>query len=106
MLFADHEVADQSPEIPKGHEARLGLLFRDTLKARFGRDASQVASLNRFKAFAILSVSGNLSPSSMELQKLLINCMTILAKERSLHSVFGAVEMQVDSQNAPNSEEM
>ena len=53
--------------MPKGHESRLSLLFRDTLKARFHTGEEQDRSLHRFLDFAKLSVSGKLTPNTMEL---------------------------------------
>ena len=71
----------------------MSLLFRDTLKARFHTGEQQEKGLRRFLDFAKLSVSGKLSPNSMELQKLLANCMSVLSKKKSLQVVFADIEM-------------
>ena len=71
--------------MPKGHEQRLSLLYRDTLQVAFGNDeASRACSVERFMTLASISVNERLSPNSMELQKMIANSMALLARAMPL----------------------
>ena len=94
-LFKDN-APDQ--QLHKAHEQRLSQLYRDTLQIAFGTDnAVRDKSIERFLAYASISVNEKLSPNLMELQKMVSNSLALLARSTPVRQrLQTSSNMQVD----------
>ena len=76
------------------------MVFRDTLFSRFDLDPTvKEKSIQRFKQLASLSVTEKLSPNTMEVQRMMVNSMALLAKDMPLTQMLNDdSEMEVDQE--------